>query len=115
VTRLALVPRPADPVHWNLLYETPDAIVSGKAALERRELPGGGRRPPVSRSTSTILECGVRWRHPRARWRRRFCRYLFADIEEHPGDGADVSFRDARFVVRGRREFSVVTVRVDPP
>jgi len=132
VSRLAVIPRPADPLHWNMLYETPAQIVTGTVAV--RPAPAGAANAANASgggaaAVGTGAGTGTEHRYekhlddPRTRRAlatpeggvaRRFCRYLFADIEEEPGGAADVSFRDARFVVRGRREFSVLTVRVEP-
>lgn len=111
VSRLAVIPRPADPLHWNLIYETPEDVVSATVPV---------RQSPVSPSEHRYekhLDDARTQRAlatPAGQVARRFCRYLFADIEEEPGGAADVSFRDARFAIRGRREFSVFVVRVEP-
>ena len=112
-----------------MLYETPRQIVTGTVAV--RPAPAGAANASGGDGAAAAAGTGIGTEHryekhlddPRAQRAlatpeggvaRRFCRYLFADIEEEPGGGADVSFRDARFVVRGRREFSVFTVRVEP-
>ena len=61
VSRLALIPRPADPLHWNLLYETPEAIVARTAAVGSQEPPHTSERrylkhrdePRVQRALAT--------------------------------------------------------------
>lgn len=112
VARLAVIPRPADPLHWNMLYETPEQIVSETVAV-RRGTPAAGREQRYEKHLDDARARRA-LATPVGQVAGRFCRYLFADIDEEPGGVADVSFRDARFAVRGRREFSVFTVRVQP-
>jgi inner membrane protein len=114
VTRLAAIPRPADPFRWNVVYETPEYI--GAAVVPA--IPGIPRAgdwfdpesfekhlgdPRVQRALAT----------PTGGVAARFCRYLFAEITEKPGGAADVAFHDARFAIRERHDFSVFTVHVE--
>lgn len=110
VARLAAIPRPADPFHWNVLYETQGQVVTGWIGV-------GGGAPAITeehRYRENLDDPMVRnliQNDPQGRVASHFCRYLFADIVPEPW-GATVSFRDARFAVRGRHEFSVFTVHV---
>lgn len=105
--RVALLPMPADPVHWNLIYEREGKIVATPFSSwkEAAKLPPPRvftmnlDRPEVMTALST----------PVGQVARGFCRYLFADLRETPS-GPLVAFRDARFAIRGRHEFSVFEV-----
>jgi len=109
-SRLAVIPRPADPFHWNVLYETPEQIVTGTVAAGERQAAFIEEQRYDKHLDDPVVRSILR-DDPQGRVAARFCRYPFATITPEPG-GATVSFRDARFVVRRRHEFSVFTVRV---
>jgi len=107
VRRLALIPRPADPFHWNVLYVRGGEIVAGTVpvwswstpALHPHRFEMNFERPEVQQALRTA----------EGQTAQRFCRYLFADLIRTP-EGLTVAFRDARFTVRGRHEFSIFLV-----
>jgi hypothetical protein len=109
VHRLALIPRPMDPFHWNVLYESRGEIIAGKVPVWSRGAPA----LPAQRFKMNLERPEVQQalRTEEGQTALRFCRYLFANLNQTPL-GLTVILRDARFTIRDTHEFSTFVIPV---
>jgi inner membrane protein len=109
-SRHAALPRPATPLTWSAVFETPDAIYYGTASIGSAP----GREWTLERYPKQLDDPIVRRAldtHAGAVM-REFGRYLFAEVDRQ-ADGYSVVLRDARFERSATSGFSVVTIPLD--
>ncbi len=109
IRRLAVLPQPADPLHWRVVWEDDGELRS----VVLSALGAGGPVATGPRFALNLDNPAARaaLETPVGQVARRFCRYLFAELEES-AQGTIVAFQDVRFASRGRNGFGVFTVVV---